>query len=580
MANGATGTIRQVAPAGPQPPPAGPQPPPASATTLGRRPAALAPRLLALIAPAVPLVTTVVIQISRGWRPTSDDAAIAWRAFDVFSSHAPLLGAYNDATVSSAHPVFDLGPLQYYLLAIPTRIDPVHGILWGSALVAGLLAAISVESAWRAGGPPVGMAVSAGFVVMAATETRVVLNIAWNPNLGLYAFAATLVLSAVATSGRTAWWPAAVVSGCLAAECHLIFGAAAVLAVATGVVFGSFAGRRLASRGRPLLHAAIGALLGLACLLPALVQQIADNPGNLSALFDNLTRARRTLGIATGLRAIGRASLVPPLWARPAPPLSGHSWYAHFVAAILTGSAPAGVLVVLAVAGVAIWATVRGWRGLAAVASVAALSALGLAWTIGGIAVDQKTIITYADVALWPVGMMLDATVVACVLTALTRLARGSVATIGWESLKTRPVALAGTLPLALLLAWSLWSSVPLTSNAGAIIGGWSVAKATGPLAEQVERTHPSGVVVVEPSVPLLPSGLMTWSLVEAVAYQLKLDGARSAMLAPMAPEFGSDASPAREASAYLIAPVAGHRWQLRRVLHTRRLSILGGGGR
>ncbi|MGO9196724.1 MAG: hypothetical protein ACLQK4_06320 [Acidimicrobiales bacterium] len=544
-------------------------------------PFALVVHVVALLAPVVPLATTVALQIRRGWRPTSDDAAIAWRSFDVFSSHAPLLGAFNDASVASAHPVFDLGPLQYYLLAVPDRIDPVHGILWGAALVAALFAALSVEAAWRAGGLLGGMVVSAGYVVLTATQTVVVLNLPWNPNFGLYAFSAAMVLSAVAASGRTEWWPVAVFAGCVAVECHLIFGAPAAAAVAVSVVLGLLARRRENHSLRPwVISLVTGAATGLLCLLAPLVEQLADHPGNLTVLFRNLSHQGPSLGLPTGLRALWRSAGVWPAWTHPVPSIGTGARYERFMSALFAGSTASGV-VLLAVAfaiGAVALATRRS--GLAGLAFVAAVSGAGLAWTIGAVAASQSAILTYADVALWPVGMALDLTIAWGVVELGRALARtwrrepsGEGHPIGLLPLLSVGAALVGLLAAG---AWSLTSLVPELPHSDAVIGGWEVARAVGPIAAVIEhrQSHRHGPVIVEPSVHLLPSGLPTWALAEGVAYELKISGVDARLLVPMAPELGADAAAPRHATVYVVRPVRRGHWEVHTIAHPRPMVV------
>ena len=398
----------------------------------------------ALAAPAVPIGTTVGLQIARGWRPTSDDAAIAWRTWDVFSSHAPLVGAFNDATQSSGHAVFDPGPLEYYLLAVPERIDPVHGILWGAAVLCALLAGLAVEAAWRAGGVLPALSVAGGFVVLAATQPTPMINLPWNPNLGVFAFSATLVVSAVAATGRIRWWPVAVVAGSLAVQCHLVFGVATGGCLLVGLLLGAWhqlrsprtltepsaapssiatppdAHGRERNWGGVIRPACIGVVLGLVSLAAPLAQQIGDSPGNLTLLLHNVAKPGPRLGLAFGLRGIGRIAGLPPAWARPAPPISGANWYLHFRQALFGGSAVSGVLILAAAALVAGGALVAKRPRLAALASASVVSGLAMAWTFGSIVSPLATVVTYTDVALWPVGMALDACIVwgACAVAA------------------------------------------------------------------------------------------------------------------------------------------------------------------
>ena len=74
---------------------------------------------------AVVLIPTI-IEMSRGWIAVLDEATISLRSFQVFSLHPPLLGQYSTTSESVGHLIFDPGPLQYWLLAVPVRIDQVR----------------------------------------------------------------------------------------------------------------------------------------------------------------------------------------------------------------------------------------------------------------------------------------------------------------------------------------------------------------------------------------------------------------------------------------------------------------------
>jgi hypothetical protein len=565
-------------------------------------------RLVAITAPAVPIGTTVGLQMSRGWRPTSDDAAIAWRTWDVFSAHAPLLGAFNDATQSSGQPVFDPGPLEYYLLAAPERIDPMHGILWGAALLCAVLAGLAVEAAWRAGGALPAISVGAAFVVLAATQPIVMVNLAWNPNLGIFAFSAALVLSVVAATGRLRWWPVAVVAGSLAAQCHLVFGLAVAACLLVGLVLGGThrlrngdtltgsgeAGAPPATPvdghgppgdwGAVLRPAFLGIAIGLLTLAAPLAQQAADNPGNLMALLRSVRHQGLRLGFAFGLRGVGRIAGIPPAWARRAPPTSGANWYAEFRHALFGGSAATGAALLAATALVAGIAFVARRPGLAALATVAVVSGLAVSWTFGSIAEPFESVITYTDVALWPVGMALDASIVwgaFAVAAAGVRHLPAAYRLPSWQVVRHRTAAakaaagvIAAVVVFAPLLVWSVTTLVPITSTDVAVIGGWDVARAVAPLARSLDVSHPNEPVLVEPSVPLLPSGLPTWAVTEGLAYELKVEGIDVRLMPPMQPELGPDAAPAQHEITYLVEPRPSG-WVLVRVAKPRPTRIL-----
>ncbi|MHB8457264.1 MAG: hypothetical protein ACYDBS_06190 [Acidimicrobiales bacterium] len=555
--------------------------PEAAETNRGRVPRAtgIGARLATLFAPGVPLAITAAIEIAKGWRPTSDDAAIAWRSYDVFTAHAPLLGAFNDAS-SAAHPVFDLGPLEYYLFAVPDRIDPVHGILWGSALLCAVLAGLAIEAAWRAGGQIAGTAVAAGFLVMTATQTGVVLNLPWNPNFGLFAFATTISLSVVVASGRTSWWPLAVFSGSLAADCHLIYAASAVAAVVVSSVLGLLARRRTGPSMRSAASSmACGLAVGILGSLPPLLQQIGGRQGNLSLLFDRLSHPGPRWGISHGLQAIGRSAGIWPAWTRPVPPVGSYVLDTRFLSELMLGRTGAGVVVISAAGAIGIVALATRRSGLGALGLIAAASAVCLAWTIGAISVSQMAVLTYVDGALWPLGLALDAAIgwgtVELAMSALR--ARRRRAAHG----KARFAGLSPTVPALCMLSgliaagtWSITSLVPATSRSNAVIGGWAVVRAVAPLSGEIERQATRGPAILEPSVHLLPDGLDTWALTEGVAYQLKVSGMSISVLGPTGTQLGSDATAPRRAQVFLIGPSGRGGWQARKIAHRIRVLV------
>ncbi len=539
---------------------------------LASRIARAAAHALVLLAPAVPIAGVAGEELGRGWTPMSDDAALAWRSFDVLSAHPPLVGAFNEASVSAARPVFDLGPLQYFLLAVPVRLDPVGGLLWGAAVLAVLIAAVAVEASWRAGGALPALSVSAGFVVLAATQPRVVLNLPWNPNFGLYAFAGTVVLCIVVATGRTGFWPLAVLEGSLAAQCHLVYALGALASVAIGLGLGLLARHRgRAGLRRGLLHGVLGAGLGVVSLLPPIIQQLGSPRGNLSLLVADLGRHGARLGIGVGLEAVSRSALWPPAWAHRAPPVSGAGWYEHFLHALFTGSPAAGLAVVLASLAVGLGALFTGRAGLGGLGICSAAAALLLAWTTGSIAVSQMGVLTYLDAAYWPVGMMLDATLLAGAGTAVVAYLRSRQGTRA--HIRAHQALALGLVPL---VAWSLSVDLPMTASSAAVIGGWRAARATGGLASAIERRPAPHGVLVEPGVGLLPGGLDTWALVEAVAFRLEADGHEAALPRPMAPEFGPDATAPARAGVVLVDPAGRHGWRLAWVARPRRVTLFG----
>ena len=76
--------------------------------------------MIAHLAAWLPFVTGTVRLVRDGWFPLGDNAAIALRSWNSLTAHGPLVGQ----ATRLAHGVFDPGPLEYWLLAIPVHISP------------------------------------------------------------------------------------------------------------------------------------------------------------------------------------------------------------------------------------------------------------------------------------------------------------------------------------------------------------------------------------------------------------------------------------------------------------------------
>ena len=64
------------------------------------------------------------------------------------------------SAATGRHGIYDLGPLLYWALTLPVHLDHRQGMLWGSALFAGLGLVVAVEAGWTAAGARGGLAVS------------------------------------------------------------------------------------------------------------------------------------------------------------------------------------------------------------------------------------------------------------------------------------------------------------------------------------------------------------------------------------------------------------------------------------
>ncbi|MHB8457265.1 MAG: hypothetical protein ACYDBS_06195 [Acidimicrobiales bacterium] len=348
----------------------------------------------------VPLFVIAGLQISKGWLPTSDDAVIAWRSYNVFSARIPLDGQFTQLS-AGGHAAFDLGPLQYFLLAVPERIDPLHGILWGSALVIAILAGLAIEAVWSCAGPLGAALTSLGIAIMTATLIESTVNLAWNPSTGVYSFVATMAASLAVASGRFNWLPVAIGTGSLAVQCHIMFAMPVAAALLVALLLGVAQARPASFRSF-----AVAVAVGAAAFMAPLVQQLSGHPGNWTALAENLSHEGPKLGIDTGLRGITAAAGLPPSWWVHVPAANTLARYQHLENTLYGHSATWGIVSLALCAAIAVLAWKARHRTLAALAAISAAAGDATAWTLGSVSVPQAGyLIYYLYFGLWPIGM-------------------------------------------------------------------------------------------------------------------------------------------------------------------------------
>lgn len=382
-------------------------------------------RVVSHLVAEVPLAVVAGLQLAHGWLPTSDDAVIAWRSWSVFSGPVPLVGQYTQISAASRHAVFDPGPLQYFLLALPTRIDPLHGLLWGSAILVIALAALAIEAAVSTGGVLGGALAGLGLAVAAETLVQSTANLAWNPSLGLYAFVATFLSAFAVSRGRFAWLPVSVATASLAAQCHTSFALPALAVLAVALLAGGLERRRI-----PFRPLAVSVVVGLATVVAPLVQEVTGHPGNLSLLASGVGHLHHGVGITQALRGLGTATELPPSWWPRAPAVSTAAAYKHFAHGLYRAPAASGATALGLSGVVAVVGWLSGRRALSCLAALATMAGLGACVTLGSVPAAQKSYLAYyLYFVLWPIGMAM--------LTAFA-WALGSLARAQWRTLAPR----------------------------------------------------------------------------------------------------------------------------------------------
>lgn len=243
--------------------------------------------------------------------PTGDRAIIATRAYDVLSSHTPLVGQYSASTVLYSHIVHSLGPTLYWLIALPSRYgspstpDVVVAVINVLAIVA------TVALARRRGGIALMLATATAMALMCNSFSPETLHDIWNPSAALMPFTLLLFVSWSLACGEYRLLPAGMVLASFTAQCELVFLLPSVGVLAVGVV-GLLTHARGRAKAWPWWTAAL--VVGLACWSAPIADELTNHPGNLTLVAEAAFSHGQTLGLTAGWRAVVHAIGIPPWW--------------------------------------------------------------------------------------------------------------------------------------------------------------------------------------------------------------------------------------------------------------------------
>jgi hypothetical protein len=277
-----------------------------------------------------PVIASTLRALVDGWIPAGDQANIATRAFDVFTSRTPLVGLHSDASAVTHHALFSLGPMLFWLLALPARSGSTGALTFTMGLlnVAAIIGVVAL--ARRRGGRVLMFITAIAVVLMSRSLAPEVLHDLWNPSAGLFPFTLLIFLCWSLACGEYRLLPLTVLVASFVVQCQLAFVPPSLGLLAVGLV-GLAISLRSSRVGRgahprrghravwPWMLAAL--VVMAACWAAPVIDQIEGTPGNLTVVVRTATASPPTLGRTVGLHAVVRAIGVPPWWLRnPASP--------------------------------------------------------------------------------------------------------------------------------------------------------------------------------------------------------------------------------------------------------------------
>lgn len=471
------------------------------------------------LAASLPIIVSTIRAVAEGWLPLGDRAVIGVRAFDVLSTHPPLVGQYSAASQVIGKPVLSPGPLLYWLLALPVRLGGL-----APAIAVGLVnsaAVVGVIALARRRGGPVLMVVTAGATaLMCASLDAWIFHDIWNPSAALMPFLLLVFLAWSLACGEWRLLPLTALVASFVVQAQLTYALSSALVLAVGVGFLVASGPSVPRRW--LLATLVVAAL---CWALPLMDEVVHRPGNVERILEAGTSGAPTLGAAAGWHSIVHAVGVPPWWLQG--PRGTFARVAEVAYAPTTFAIATAVLMLGALVAVAAVGLRRGRRDLAA----AALIALGLMLALGLVTAGTPSggiLFGVVGYTLWwasPAGMF-------CWLV----IGYGTVALFGRR--------VRGDLPLPAAAAPAALACV---AAIGAVVAGAGGPDRFQPAFDQIHRIVDRSAAAAAPGADgLVLGGALTEVATEvrgAIAYRLRGEGVRVLSASP--PGIGTRYDPA-----------------------------------
>ncbi len=249
------------------------------------RPPARSPVTAALVASAAVAAGAVLVRaVATRWYPASDDAIILSQVHDVGGS-TPLVGVYS--RFGWRHP----GPWLFYVLAPLYRASGAwpNAALVTTALLNAGSAAAAVRIAWRRRGRRFGVLTGVALLLLCRSFGVTALMDPWNAWVPLLPFTWLLFAAWDLVAGRRWALPIVVGVGSFVVQSHVSYGPVVGALGLWGI------GAALRSCPRPRAWAApalAAAAVGAVLWAPVAVEQMRNDPGNLTLLADFFLHGR------------------------------------------------------------------------------------------------------------------------------------------------------------------------------------------------------------------------------------------------------------------------------------------------
>jgi hypothetical protein len=281
------------------------------------------------------------------YHPYQDHAVIEWRTRDVFE-HFPLVGPY------SRFDWFHPGPALFVVLALPYHLaSATSGALAFAALVVNAASVLGVLLvARRRGGLPMLVVSAIAVSVLVHGLGPQVLRDVWNPHVTVLPYLLLAFLAWTMACGDRWAVPVGAAVATFLVQSHVGYALPALVLAVGGAGGLVWTIRRRPPPDRPRIAGTVVvtvAVLGV-MWLPALVQQLADQPGNLGELVRFFRDHGREQSYGDAWHVVADQLGVRPDWVRGATDLD-------VIGALDLGgaAAPPVTLVLLVGAGVLAW---------------------------------------------------------------------------------------------------------------------------------------------------------------------------------------------------------------------------------